>query len=173
MIRTRVGYTGGTEPGPTYHDLGSHSEAIQIVYDPKVIDYETLLATFWASHRPVAEPWSVQYRSAIFVHDAGERAVAEATLKARSDELGTRLYTTIEPLGVFWPAEDYHQKYRLRHQTAVVEALERRHGDRWIDSKAAAKLNGLYGGYALAVPVETLGLDEATAAAVVGYASRR
>lgn len=119
----------------------------------------------------MSEPWSVQYRSAIFVRDDGERAVAQASLDARSAELGMPLYTAIEPLRVFWSAEDYHQKYRLRREPALIEALERRHGDRWIDSTDAARLNGLYGGHGLPTPVDALRLDEPALAIVRKKAS--
>ena len=158
--------------GPTYRELGSHAEAIQVVYDPSIIDYERLLGVFWAKHRPVSEAWSTQYRSAIFVRDDGERALAKSSLDARAAELGMPLYTAIEPLGVFWPAEDYHQKYRLRRHAGVVESLERRHGERWIDSTAAARLNGLFGGHGLTGSVESLGLDETSAALVEERAQR-
>ncbi len=52
MIRTRVGYAGGSEENPTYYDLGGHTETVEIDYDPTRISYEELLAIFWDSHNP-------------------------------------------------------------------------------------------------------------------------
>lgn len=68
MIRTRVGYAGGSKENPTYYSLGDHSETIQIDYDPTQISYGQLLEVFWNSHNPTYEPWSRQYMSIIFYH---------------------------------------------------------------------------------------------------------
>lgn len=62
-MRTRVGYAGGTRARPTYHDLGDHSEAIEVVYDPAVISYEKLLVLFWEQHDPRRGTGSRQYRA--------------------------------------------------------------------------------------------------------------
>ena len=77
MVRTRVGYAGGTKDNPTYHNLGSHSETIQIDYDPVQISYEELLRVFWDSHLPIFPPFSQQYKSAIFYHDENQQRLAE------------------------------------------------------------------------------------------------
>ena len=68
MIRTRVGYAGGTTNNPTYRALGDHAETIQVDYDPTQISYEELLEAFWTSHSPTSRPWSRQYASIIFYH---------------------------------------------------------------------------------------------------------
>ena len=79
MVRTRVGYTGGTKKNPTYYSLGNHTETLQIDYDPTQLSYEALLALFWDSHNPTNRAWSAQYKAAIFAHNAEQVALAEAS----------------------------------------------------------------------------------------------
>jgi len=69
VVRTRVGYTGGSTKNPTYHSLGDHTETVQIDYDPTQISFEELLDVFWDSHRPTQRAWSRQYMAAVFFHN--------------------------------------------------------------------------------------------------------
>jgi methionine-S-sulfoxide reductase len=150
VVRTRVGYAGGAKADPTYHDLGDHAETIEIDYDPELLSYQDLLDVFWESHRPTGRrAWSRQYRSVIFFHDAEQRRLAEASKALREKEWGEPIHTEIVPAGAFTRAEDYHQKYSLRHDEALWKELEARFGsDRAVvDSTAAARLNGLLGGH--------------------------
>jgi peptide-methionine (S)-S-oxide reductase len=114
VIRTRVGYAGGTKENPTYRDLGDHSETIQIEYDPTQISYEELLDVFWNTHTPTSRPWSRQYASIVFYHDEAQRELALKTKEQQEAKRGT-IFTQIVPAGTFYPAEDYHQKYYLRN----------------------------------------------------------
>ena len=57
VIRTRVGYAGGTTESPTYHNIGDHTETIQIDYNPAKISYEQLLEIYWDNHNPAVQPW--------------------------------------------------------------------------------------------------------------------
>ena len=82
MIRTRVGYAGGTRENPTYHKLGDHTETLQIDYDPALVSFGDLLTIFWASHRPTSPAHSRQYASRVFCHDDAQHATAEASRKA-------------------------------------------------------------------------------------------
>ena len=75
-MRTRVGYAGGSKPNPTYRDLGDHSETVQIDYDPSKISYQELLAIFWDTHNPGSRPYSRQYASIVFPHDAEQENLA-------------------------------------------------------------------------------------------------
>lgn len=109
-----VGYSGGTKAEPTYHDLGDHSEALQITFDPKLISYDQLLEHFWQLH----DPWrkqNAQYRSVIFYHDDAQRKAAEVSLAQKQSQTRDKILTTIEPAGGFTRAEDYHQKYYAKH----------------------------------------------------------
>ena len=173
MIRTRVGYAGGTTEGPTYQNLGDHSETIQIDYDPSQISYEELLAVFWDSHSPTVRPWSRQYASALFYHDEAQRRQAQASLDRQLAENGGRIFTEIQPYTGFTLAEDYHQKYRLRgapELEAEFLAIYPNPGD-FVNSTAAARVNGYLAGYgssqALRAELEALGLSPAAQEALL------
>ncbi len=123
VVATRVGYTGGHTEAPTYeqvcgHGTG-HAEAVELVYDPALVTYEQLLATFWGEHDPSRDRSGLalgdQYRSAIFVHSPSQRAVAEASRTSLEQQLGRPLATQIEDAQVFWEAEERHQRYFERH----------------------------------------------------------
>ncbi len=148
VVRTRVGYTGGTTQHPTYHSLGNHTEAIQIDYDPDIISYRELLTIFWESHNPERKAWSIQYRAAIFTHDDHQRSEAKISLEQIRREKGT-VYTEILPLATFYPAEDYHQKYYLRGNRALAFFLRESFNDpvTFRNSTLAARLNAYSGGY--------------------------
>ncbi len=149
VIRTRVGYAGGTTKNPTYHDLGDHSEAIQIDFDPSRISYEELLDVFWKGHDPTRSSWSRQYRAAIFYHDDEQRRLAVKTRGRLASESKGRIATEIEPFSAFYIAEDYHQKHSLRSDPEIMKELSRVYPDvkSLIDSTQAVRLNGYLGGY--------------------------
>ncbi len=117
---TAVGYAGGFKEQPTYqevcsHDTG-HAEVVEVAYDPDKVPYEQLLAVFWAEHDPTqlnrqGPDVGEQYRSVIFVHDAEQRAAAEASRARVQERLSRPVVTQIEDAPTFWPAEDYHQRY--------------------------------------------------------------
>jgi peptide-methionine (S)-S-oxide reductase len=144
-----VGYAGGRTSDPTYHALGDHSEAVEVVFDPTVTGYDRLLEVFWASHQPSRGSWSRQYRNAVLVKGGTQRESAERSRDRLAASIGSRVHTSIEELERFWPAEGYHQKYSLRHRGGSWRLLEARLGGEWavVDSTAAARLNGLVGGY--------------------------
>ncbi len=167
MIRTRVGYTGGSKANPTYHSLGDHSEAIRIDFDPEIIPYEKLLAVFWQSHKPAQRAWRRQYMNALFYHDDAQRRQAEATRDRLQQTTGKPVRTQLLALTTFYRAEDYHQKYMLRGRKPFAEELEQiypRPRD-FVDSTLAARLNGYLGGYGrweqLAKEIDTYGLNPA------------
>lgn len=122
------GYTGGTVANPTYAQVCTgttgHAEAIQIAFDPSEVTYHDLLTIFFGSHDATelnrqGADIGTQYRSSIFYTDAAQKAEAQAFI----DELnasaagGDPIVTTLEPLTVFYPAEDYHQDYYAQNQT--------------------------------------------------------
>jgi hypothetical protein len=107
------------------------------------VTYEQLLDVFWANHDPCRPSYSTQYRSAIFYRTAEERAAAEASCARIARSCGD-VHTAIEPLGRFYRAEDYHQKYRLRNDRTLMSEFQAMFPvDRdFVDSTAAARANG-------------------------------
>ena len=110
------GYTGGNVSNPSYDDVCSgktgHAEAVQIRFDPSVISYKELLEIFFKTHDPTSlnkqgNDIGTQYRSAIFYVNENQKNQAKELIKT----LGDRIVTTVEPLGDFYIAEDYHQKF--------------------------------------------------------------
>jgi peptide-methionine (S)-S-oxide reductase len=134
VLSTTVGYTGAppNKPPPTYDTVcfgRDYVEAVRVVYDDEIIDYETLLDNFFELQKP---GYSRQYSSIIFVDDehGTERDVAagwktkaiENKVKREKDNLSHEI-VEIEPLSSFYRAEEYHQRYwekqRLRAVTAI------------------------------------------------------
>ncbi|RPI04717.1 MAG: peptide-methionine (S)-S-oxide reductase [Zetaproteobacteria bacterium] len=122
VISTTSGYTGGHKPNPTYEEVSTgttgHTEAVQIVYEPKRISYERLLEVFWRNIDPVMPDaqfcdHGTQYRSGIFYHDEAQRRLAEESKRAleASRRFKAPIVTEIVAAGVFYPAEEYHQDY--------------------------------------------------------------
>jgi peptide-methionine (S)-S-oxide reductase len=144
-----VGYTGGTRVDPSYHHLGDHTEALQIDYDPTVIDFGQLATLFWSAHEPTRPAFSRQYRAAAWWHDEEQRALLLQGGEAAANARGGALETAIEPLTHFYRAEDYHQKYRLRREHELMAELMGHYPDdeAMVDSTRAARLNGFLRGY--------------------------
>src|ERR671918_1497304 len=118
---TRVGYTGGKLTNPTYEDVCTdrtgHAEAIQLKYDPKEISYKELLELFWSVHNPTTinrqgPDIGTQYRSSIFFHTPEQEKIAKR-VKQELDgsKFQNKIVTEIVPASIFYPAEEYHQKY--------------------------------------------------------------
>ena len=126
---TSVGYTGGITENPTYEEVCSgrtgHAEAVDVTFDPRVVSFADLVRVFFESHDPTqgmrqGNDVGTQYRSAIYVHDEAQRAVAEAARAAYGKALALAGYsepvtTTIEPAGPYYFAEDYHQQYLAKN----------------------------------------------------------
>jgi len=110
VAKTRVGYAGGTKKNPSYYDLGDHTETIEITFDPKIISFEELLNHFWKEHDPT-EQHVTQYKSAIFYQNKEQFVLAEKSKKEIEKKLGREVATDIEKAAIFYPAEEYHQKY--------------------------------------------------------------
>lgn len=126
VVSTRVGYSGGSMPDPTYEDVCTdrtgHAESIEIVFDPSKVSYQTLLNVFFDNHDPTTmnsqgPDFGTQYRSVIFYHSPEQKALAEAEKKRRNDsgEYVGPIVTQIVPAAPFYAAEDYHQFYYDKH----------------------------------------------------------
>jgi peptide-methionine (S)-S-oxide reductase len=125
---TAVGYAGGLTPNPTYEEVCSgatgHAEVVLVAFDPGKISYEALIKTFWENHDPTqgmrqGNDVGTQYRSAIYVANAAQRAVAEASKMAFSKALAGRGFpavtTEICDRPEFYYAEAYHQQYLAKN----------------------------------------------------------
>ena len=157
MVRTRVGYAGGTKEAPTYHSLGDHTETIQIDYDPSQISYNDLLDIFWRNHNPSSRAWSKQYMAAVFYHNDEQKKLAEESREHEASKRKEGIQTKILPFTAFCRAEDYHQKYQLRRERNLLKEFERIYpadGD-FVDSTAAARVNGYLGGYGTSADLKT------------------
>lgn len=149
MVRTRVGYAGGTKKDPTYYNLGDYSETIQMDFDPAKITYEKLLEIFWAAHDPAQRSWSRQYKLAVFFHGEAQRRLAIETKDREAAKRKAKIFTEILPFTGFYLAEGYHQKYYLRQKPDLMKefaAMYPREED-LIKSTAAARVNGYIAGY--------------------------
>jgi peptide methionine sulfoxide reductase msrA/msrB len=126
VIKTTVGYTGGTTPDPTYEDVCTgttgHAESIRVVFDPARLSYEALLDYFFRMHDPTTlnqqhNDIGTQYRSAIFCTSEEQKQTAER-VKTRWDKSGKfdrPVTTEITQATTFYPAEEYHQEYLVKH----------------------------------------------------------
>ncbi len=149
MVRTRVGYAGGSREDPSYYSLGDHTETIQVDFDPAQISYQDLLAVFWDSHNPTLPAWSRQYASLVFYGDESQRQAALASREAEAARREAEIVTEILPLTRFYRAEDYHQKYRLRTHLLLRDdflAIYPSEPD-FTDSTAAMRVNAFVAGY--------------------------
>jgi len=144
VLRTRVGFSGGSTPSPTYRTIGDHTETVDIEYDPKIVSYAELLKMFWENHDP-SSSCSRQYMSAIFYHGEEQKKLAELTFKQECEK--RKVSTVVEPAGQFYNAEDYHQKYMLQKHPELMEFLELKRGPELADNHVATRLNGYIAGY--------------------------
>jgi peptide-methionine (S)-S-oxide reductase len=120
VVSTTSGFIGGLVVNPSYMQVVSgrtgHTEAVEVVYDPKVVSYERLLDVFWKNHDPLAKDRQFcdrgnQYRPGIFYHNDEQRALAEATKKKHQARFKQPIQTEITAATTFYKAEDYHQDY--------------------------------------------------------------
>jgi methionine-S-sulfoxide reductase len=126
VLQTRVGYSGGHTKNPTYEDTSSgttgHAETLELKFDPAKVSYEQLLTLFFKMHDPTTlnrqgNDVGTQYRSAIFFHGEQQRQTALALMQRieKSGAWHAKLTTELAPAGAFYPAEEYHQKYLVKH----------------------------------------------------------
>ena len=146
VLSTRVGYSGGDVPNATYRNHGTHAEAIEIVFDPNVMSYRTLLEFFFQIHDPTTRnrqgnDTDTSYRSGVYYTSAKQKKTAQDTI-ADIEASGLwpgKVVTEVAPAGPFWEAEPEHQDYlekypdgytchfirpnwRLPHQAEVAKA---------------------------------------------------
>ncbi len=126
VVDVESGYTGGTAPHPSYElvctGTTGHAEAVAVTFDPERVPDEVILDMFFTMHDPrqlnrQGNDVGTQYRSAMFAADEAQRELFEAA-RVRADELwGGGVVTTVEALGQWYPAEDYHQDFFAKNPT--------------------------------------------------------
>lgn len=116
-------------------------------FDPAKVSYAELLGVFWQSHDPGYDPYLRQYRNAVFYVNDDQKQQAEASLTAIKDEYRGEVATVVEPAGVFYPAEDYHQKYLVRKAKGILQEFQAIYPDqeKLVASTAVARVNGYLG----------------------------
>ncbi len=127
------GYIGGKNANPTYEQVCTgetgHIEAIDVTYDPSVVNYAKLLDIFWKNIDPL-DPYGQfadkgsQYRAGIFTHDDAQATLAEASRQQVSAIFGRPVASFVHPAPVFYPAEDYHQEFFIKNRTRYKNYAE-------------------------------------------------
>ncbi len=155
-----------------------HTEAFEVWYNPAELSYEQLLAYVWDSHNPHYNTSSVQYRNVIWVENEQEHSIAETQKAAIESTDGKPVETLILPATSFHPAEDYHQKYALRHNQALMQLFDHWYptGKEFRDSFTAMRMNAYLQGHGSATllmsELEGYGLPDELKAALVEQSSR-
>ncbi|XP_023544873.1 peptide methionine sulfoxide reductase A5-like [Cucurbita pepo subsp. pepo] len=148
VVRTTVGYAGGTKLNPEYRSLGDHAESVRVEYDPKLTSFRQLLEVFWSSHdsRQVfgqGPDVGNQYRSIIFTNDTEEsRLAAVSKEKEQLKSRGSAVTTQIQELGAFYPAEAEHQKFELKRNPFFLQLMGNLPEEELEMSTLAANMNG-------------------------------
>ena len=123
VVSTAVGYMGGTLKNPTYSAVCSdetrHIEVVQVVFDPAVISYADLLTVFWNCHDPTTlnrqgPDVGTQSNSVIFYYSEEQKKIALGSMDDIQKKMNRKIVTDIVPAAVFYPAEEYHQKYLMK-----------------------------------------------------------
>ncbi|BAF18651.1 peptide-methionine (S)-S-oxide reductase A5 precursor [Oryza sativa Japonica Group] len=147
VIRTSVGYAGGSKARPEYRNLGDHAECVKVEYDPRLIQYKKLLEVFWASHDPrevfgQGPDVGNQYRSIIFTNGSVEARLAGLSKeKEQAKDRRSVITTQIQPIGAFYPAEPEHQKFELKRKPFLLQLIGNLPEEELLTSTLAAKLN--------------------------------
>ncbi|NHN32484.1 peptide-methionine (S)-S-oxide reductase [Paenibacillus sp. S3N08] len=151
VIRTRVGYAGGTTIHPTYRQMGDHTETLEIDFDPTILSFEEIANKFWDSHKPsnINDYKGRQYQSLLFYRDGFQQEIIEQVLEKRKKLGKGEPETELVPYAGFQLAEDNHQKYYLKRYPNAIERLSTVYPspDELLNSTLAARLNGLAKGY--------------------------
>ncbi|TVY07130.1 peptide-methionine (S)-S-oxide reductase MsrA [Paenibacillus cremeus] len=151
VIRTRVGYAGGTTPAPTYRMLGDHTETVELDFDPGLVSLEAILGLFWDHHHPpnINEYKGRQYLSLVLYRDELQQSIIFKVIEDRRREGKGRTETEIASFKGFYIAEERHQKYYLKRYPDAVRKLGPLYPtpEDLTNATLAARLNGLAKGF--------------------------
>ena len=128
VYSTSAGYAGGYTKNPSYKEVCTgftgHNEVVMVVYDPKIISYESLLKTFWEDHDPTqgmrqGNDMGTQYRSGIYYRTPEEKEIIVKTKKMYQSQLSqngfNEITTEVKQAGIYYYAEHYHQQYLAKN----------------------------------------------------------
>ena len=128
VYSTSAGYAGGYTKNPSYKEVCTgftgHNEVVMVVYDPKIISYESLLTTFWEDHDPTqgmrqGNDMGTQYRSGIYYRTPEEKEIIDKTKKMYQSQLSqngfNEITTEVKQAGIYYYAEHYHQQYLAKN----------------------------------------------------------
>ncbi|GLX67176.1 peptide-methionine (S)-S-oxide reductase MsrA [Paenibacillus glycanilyticus] len=150
VIRTRVGFAGGTTAEPVYRNMSDHTETVELAFDAAIVTYDELLETFWNNHNPynINGYKDRQYQSLLLYRDA-EQGELFRGIKSRIEQDKGPLDTELAQLKTFYPAEGRHQKYYLKRFPNAVDQLRRLYpSDEEMErSTLVARLNGVAKGF--------------------------
>jgi peptide-methionine (S)-S-oxide reductase len=120
VVKTTVGYSGGHTKNPTYEEVSAHktghAEVVLIEFEPRQVDYETLVKQFFRMHDPTqlnrqGPDVGDNYRSVIFYFDEQQKHIAEEVKKSLAHQFKDPIVSEVSQASEFYPAEDYHQKF--------------------------------------------------------------
>ncbi len=124
---TVVGYTGGTTQNPSYEQVCSggtgHAETVKVTFDLTKASYKQIVKEYLASGL-VGYSSSGQYRAGIFYENESEISDVNAAVAEYEKETGNKMQVHIEPAHTFWRAEEYHQKYYVKHSLGLCRVLK-------------------------------------------------
>jgi peptide-methionine (S)-S-oxide reductase len=120
------GYAGGITKNPTYNQIGTgltnHAEAVEVLYNPNIINFETLVEVFFGSHDPTTKnsqgpDYGTQYRSIVFYNSEKQKKIIEKymSILRSMNTLSKKITTEVKVLKKFYYAEEYHQDYKKRN----------------------------------------------------------
>ena len=125
VVEVNSGYSGGNIKDPSYSQVMSgktgHAETIEVIYDSKIINFQTLVQVFFGSHDPSTlnrqgPDVGTQYRSIAFFNSENEKQIIENEIKILlKNRTYNKITTEIEPFKKFYIAEDYHQDYKKKN----------------------------------------------------------
>ncbi|APH13419.1 peptide methionine sulfoxide reductase family protein [Clostridium sporogenes] len=149
VIKTYVGYTGGSTLFPTYNSIGDHLETVEIYYDSSKITFGNLLMVFEKNHNYTTRPNLLQYNSAILYNNENEKELCLNWKKSKEEELKKEVLTKISPIEKFYYGEFYHQKYYVQLEPVIMSNLRSKFstGNDLISSPLCHKLNAYLAGY--------------------------
>ncbi|MDR6553153.1 peptide-methionine (S)-S-oxide reductase MsrA [Paenibacillus qinlingensis] len=151
VVRTRVGFAGGTTDHPTYREMGDHTETVEIVFNSDLLSLENLLNVFWSNHNPtnINDYKGRQYTSMVLYRDSNQQSAAQHVLTNREQQGNSKIDTEIAPYTTFYLAEDRHQKYYLKRYPDAIDKLRTLFStdEELTNATLAARLNGLAKGY--------------------------